>query len=257
MRPLLVAALLSCVAAGPAAPQDVPTLLTLEDALRIARQRNPAHLRVRNDADVTAVAERAEIDLSYTRVIAPEGGLIGKTEVYVGTLVGRGQSTLLTHISRIDPIHVRFTFSEKDYLDLARRYQGQGTAEANPEATFTLLLADGSEHARVLGTPSEWCDLSGTVDGLEAGMLLMPGEPTPWYGSTRADTYGDEGWSNFLNAAFLWDGPMEVAAGQPLTWRDVAFDASVPAVKLRREMESAAPSGSDKSRYGQPRQAAG
>jgi outer membrane protein len=59
MRPLLVAALLSCVAAGPAAPQDVPTLLTLEDALRIARQRNPAHLRVRNDADVTAVAERA------------------------------------------------------------------------------------------------------------------------------------------------------------------------------------------------------
>ncbi|HEX7090444.1 MAG TPA: TolC family protein [Longimicrobiales bacterium] len=59
MRPLLVAALLSCVAAGPAAPQDAPTRLTLEDALRIARQRNPAHLRVQNDADVTAVAERA------------------------------------------------------------------------------------------------------------------------------------------------------------------------------------------------------
>ncbi|HEY8468928.1 MAG TPA: TolC family protein [Longimicrobiales bacterium] len=59
MRRLLVAALLSCVAGGPAAAQDVPPVLTLEDALRIARQRNPSHLRVRNDADVTAVAERA------------------------------------------------------------------------------------------------------------------------------------------------------------------------------------------------------
>ena len=28
----------------------------------------------------------------------------------------------------------------------------------------------------------------------------------PWYGSTRADTYGD-GWANFVNAAFLWDEP--------------------------------------------------
>ena len=36
---------------------------------------------------------------------------------------------------------------------------------------------------------------------------------TPWYGSTRAATYGDDGWSNFLNAAFLWDGPETVAAG--------------------------------------------
>ena len=35
-----------------------------------------------------------------------------------GTLVGRGQSTLLTHISQIEPIHVRFTLPERDYLDL-------------------------------------------------------------------------------------------------------------------------------------------
>jgi predicted homoserine dehydrogenase-like protein len=31
-----------------------------------------------------------------------------------------------------------------------------------------------------------------------------------------------------------------VAAGEPLRWNDVAFDAGLPAVKLRREMESAA-----------------
>ena len=45
-----------------------------------------------------AVVEQAEIDLSYTKVTAPEAGLAGRTEVYAGTLVGRGQSTLLTRI---------------------------------------------------------------------------------------------------------------------------------------------------------------
>jgi len=28
-----------------------------------------------------------------------------------------------------------------------------------------------------------------------------------------------------------------VSAGRPLAWSDVAFDANLPAVKLRREME--------------------
>jgi predicted homoserine dehydrogenase-like protein len=60
-----------------------------------------------------------------------------------------------------------------------------------------------------------------------------------------------------LGLAHGWKMLRPVAAGQPLSWSDVAFDANVPAVKLRREMESSGSSGSDKSRYGQPRQAIG
>jgi hypothetical protein len=87
-----------------------------------------------------------------------------------------------------------------------------------------LMLADGSTHERVLGRPSEWCDLSGTVDGGDAGVLILdhPSNPrfaVPWYGSTKAATYGDEGWSNFLNAAFLWGAPLEVPARTPLAFR--------------------------------------
>jgi predicted homoserine dehydrogenase-like protein len=48
-----------------------------------------------------------------------------------------------------------------------------------------------------------------------------------------------------------------VAAGQPVRWTDVACDASLPAVKLRRELEASAASGSDTSRYDPPRRAAG
>jgi len=60
-----------------------------------------------------------------------------------------------------------------------------------------------------------------------------------------------------LGLAHGWKMLRPVAAGQPLSWSDVAFDANVPAVKLRREMESAASSGSDTSRYGRPLRAAG
>ena len=56
-----------------------------------------------------------------------------------------------------------------------------------------------------------------------------------------------------LGLAHGWKLLRPVAAGQPLRWSDVAFDASAPAVKLRREMESSLAPGSEISRYGQPR----
>jgi hypothetical protein len=90
-----------------------------------------------------------------------------------------------------------------------------------------LMVDDGTSHDRVLGTPSRWCDLTGTApgtNGLEAGVLICdhpdnPRHPVPFYASTRAATYGDAGWSNFLNAAFLWDDPLTVDAGARLVLR--------------------------------------
>lgn len=91
-----------------------------------------------------------------------------------------------------------------------------------------LLLPDGTPRDRVLGERAPWCALDGLAplpDGTNApaGIALLdhsenPRHPTPWYGSTRADTYG-EGWANFLNAAFLWDAPLELAAGEALRLR--------------------------------------
>jgi hypothetical protein len=91
-----------------------------------------------------------------------------------------------------------------------------------------LLLADGSTHERVLGEPSAWCDLSGTVgaEGADApaglAMLDHPANrrhPVPFYASTRAATYGEEGWSNFCNAAFLFHEPLDLAGGEELRLR--------------------------------------
>jgi predicted homoserine dehydrogenase-like protein len=59
-----------------------------------------------------------------------------------------------------------------------------------------------------------------------------------------------------LGLAHGWKMLRPVAAGQALSWSDVAFEANVPAVKLRREMEASVASGSEAARYDPPRQAA-
>jgi hypothetical protein len=86
-----------------------------------------------------------------------------------------------------------------------------------------LLLSDGREQDRVLGEPSRWCDISGVVHGAPAGVTLLDHpanvrHPSPFYGSTRAATYG-EGWSNFLNAAFLFHEGLDLAEGEELRVR--------------------------------------
>lgn len=113
-----------------------------------------------------------------------------------------------------------------------------------------LLLADGSEAAKLTGTRSGWCDLTGTVPeplhhGATAtvGIAILdghsPGErPVPWYGSTRSAVYGTDGWSNFLNAAFLWDGPMTIRSGVALelAYRVIAHDGPADPLALEAEL---------------------
>jgi membrane fusion protein (multidrug efflux system) len=89
-----------------------------------------------------ALLESAQLDLGYTKVLAPIDGLASKTEVKAGALVGRGQSTLLTTLSTNDPIHCRMSLSERDYLVLARRSREAGA----PKPEFEMILSDGSLH---------------------------------------------------------------------------------------------------------------
>jgi membrane fusion protein (multidrug efflux system) len=125
-----------------------------------------------------AVLERTKIDLSYTKVTAPEEGLVGKTEVYPGTLVGRGQSTLLTRISRIDPIHVRLTVAERDYLALARKKSAAGGVpdpEQHADMPFQLILADGTVHPH----PGKFVFIDRSVDPTTGTILVEVAFPNP------------------------------------------------------------------------------
>jgi membrane fusion protein (multidrug efflux system) len=92
-----------------------------------------------------AQVDKATLDLGYTRVTSPIDGLVGITQVKPGALVGRGESTLLTTVSQIDPIIFRVAVTEADYLRIARR--NPAGAKATPQvSSIQLTLADGSLH---------------------------------------------------------------------------------------------------------------
>jgi membrane fusion protein (multidrug efflux system) len=132
------------------AHQDVARYEPLVAKNAISRQEYETSVSVEKAAQAAveaaqAVVDQAQIDLSYTKVTAPDAGLVGKTEVYAGTLVGRGQSTLLTRISRTDPIHVRFSFPERDYLRYAqKRGAGVRSEQENKDLPFDMVLPDGN-----------------------------------------------------------------------------------------------------------------
>jgi membrane fusion protein, multidrug efflux system len=93
-----------------------------------------------------AVVDKAQIDLGYATITSPIDGLVGTTLVKAGNLVGRGESTLLTTVSQIDPILFRAGLSEAEYLRIARRTEELARQRGGQPNPITLILADGTIH---------------------------------------------------------------------------------------------------------------
>jgi membrane fusion protein (multidrug efflux system) len=93
-----------------------------------------------------AAVDAVQLDLGYTTITSPVDGLVGTTQVKAGNLVGRGESTLLTTVSEIDPILFRAGISEAEYLRLARRREELKARESKGASDITLILADGTMH---------------------------------------------------------------------------------------------------------------
>jgi membrane fusion protein (multidrug efflux system) len=91
-----------------------------------------------------AQLDRAQLDLGYTRISAPVSGLADFTRVKAGNLVGRGESTLLTTISVVDPIYFTASITESDYMKFAQKAVAAGSAAPNAKREAELVLADGS-----------------------------------------------------------------------------------------------------------------
>jgi membrane fusion protein (multidrug efflux system) len=133
------------------AQRDVARLTPLWEKNAISRQMLDDALAAARSASgqvntARAAVETTNIQLGYTRITAPINGLIGKTEVKSGNLVGRGQSTLLTTMSTIDPIHFRFSVSEQEYLGWRRMHPDDRLARDAAREIFELVLADGAVH---------------------------------------------------------------------------------------------------------------
>jgi membrane fusion protein (multidrug efflux system) len=95
-----------------------------------------------------AAAEKTTLDLSYTKILSPINGLVGTTQVKPGSLVGRGESTLLTTVSLIDPVIFRVALTEADYLRIIKRDPTRATQDKQDKKVsgIQLTLADGTVH---------------------------------------------------------------------------------------------------------------
>lgn len=128
---------------------DVARLTPLEKLQAVSRQELDDALSQRDAARAQVDAARADVevaslDLGYARITSPIDGIVGTTLVKPGALVGRGESTLLTTVSTVDPILFRAGVSEAEYLRL-RKQAGPGGANRE-QVPVQLLLADGSIH---------------------------------------------------------------------------------------------------------------
>jgi RND family efflux transporter MFP subunit len=67
-------------------------------------------------ARAKAKVDQAGLDLSYTKVTAPITGRVSRNFVDMGNLVGEGEPTLLTKVTRYDPMYTYFNLNERDLL---------------------------------------------------------------------------------------------------------------------------------------------
>ena len=85
-----------------------------------------------------AKIESAELLVEYSQVAAPISGRVGREQVDLGNLVGNGEATLLTEITRFNPMYVYFNLNERNLLLLLKIYR-EKIQERGGETTSTYL----------------------------------------------------------------------------------------------------------------------
>jgi membrane fusion protein, multidrug efflux system len=134
------------------ATRDAARLKPLWDAKAVSRKDYDDALSAEQIAaadlkSAQAAVTEARLNLSYTRVEAPIGGITGRALQSEGSLV-QAQQTLLTSISQLDPVHVIFSFTESEHLKFTRAVaDGRLVLPKGGRFDVTLRLADGSEHS--------------------------------------------------------------------------------------------------------------
>ena len=136
--------------------------------------------REQSQADVAsakAALETARINLVYTKVLAPIGGLIGRSNVTEGALVTASQANALATVQQIDPIYVDVTQSSVQLLRLQEDVAAGRIKRANSmgDAAVTLTMEDGTNYAQ----PGVLKFSEVTVDPGTGSILLRAEFPNP------------------------------------------------------------------------------
>ncbi len=117
----------------PLAEQNAVSKKDLDDA---TGQEQAAHAAV---ISAEAVVEKARLDIDFTKIVSPIGGIAGIAKTQIGNLVGPGVIEELTTVSTVDPIKVYISVGEQEYLIATGK--GRNGFKDNP---LEMILSDGS-----------------------------------------------------------------------------------------------------------------
>src|SRR4030095_9639099 len=73
----------------------------------------------------------AQLDLDYTRVVSPIAGISGRALRSEGSLVNTTTDSLLTQVSRTDPMWAIFSLSDREVAAVRQAMTAQGISESD------------------------------------------------------------------------------------------------------------------------------
>jgi membrane fusion protein (multidrug efflux system) len=158
------------------AQQELERLKGLADRRAISqREADQAASALQQSAALIQIAKarlrQAELNLSYTSVDAPIGGITGRAMQSIGSLVSpTSDSAVLTNITRADPLWIRFSLSESEFARL-RSYE----AKEKEKIQVRIEAADGTQFP----APGQVNFAGSTVDSSTGTVQMRAEVPNP------------------------------------------------------------------------------
>jgi membrane fusion protein (multidrug efflux system) len=145
---------------------------------QIAVQRETLAMRKANVDAAHAQADQSELNLEYTRIYAPEDGVIGDKQVQLGTQVAPGQE--LFALTQTNDVWVTANFKE---TQIRRMHPGQGVALPGASgAVYSLLPPENAtgNYVKVVQRLPIRIRFNANQQGLERLTPGMSVEPKVW-----------------------------------------------------------------------------
>lgn len=158
---------------------------TVDDALAQQASQSAQYLGAQAQLRVS------QINLDYTEIKAPVSGLIGRTNVTIGNVVGPSSGTLTTIVSQ-DPMYVSFPVSVRAAVDLRDRYSKQGFREVQ----LKVKLPNGKDY----GQTGKLDFVNNTIDSNTDTIMLRGVIPNPLRAGAKL---GDPGARELTDGEFI------------------------------------------------------
>ena len=136
----------------------------------VAKERTDAA----NVEAAQAAMQAAQLNLDYTKIVAPQDGVLSKALVKPGTLITVAQ-TLMATLYSSDPMYVNFAVSEEQALELTHTLKEKTGKGKEGAPSFRIKLVDGSEYPY----PGHLDFVDAAVDSKTGTLQLRIAVPNP------------------------------------------------------------------------------